>query len=87
MSDSPKELLRRIQLGEDSSLELKEVTFKGDNVSGPSRDALADELAALANTRGGVLVLGVENTTRDIVGIPINRLDTVEQFVFENLQR
>ena len=83
MPDSPKELLRRIQLGEDSSLELKDVSFRGDTVFGPRRHALADELAAFANTRGGVLVLGVENKTRDIVGIPIDRLDTVERFVFE----
>ena len=76
MFESPEELLRGIRLGEDSSLELKEVSFRGSSVSGPGRDALADELAAMANTRDAVLVLGVEDQTRDIVGIPIERLDT-----------
>ena len=83
MFDSPEELLRSIRLGEDTALELKEVSFRGAKVSGPARDALADELSAIANTRDGVLVLGVEDRTREIVGIPIERLDTVEQFVFE----
>ena len=83
MFDSPEELLRGIRLGEDSSLELKDVSFRGTSVSGPGRDGLADELAAIANTRDGVLVLGVEDGTREIVGIPIERLDTVEQYVFE----
>ena len=83
MFESAEELLRGIRLGEDSSLELKDVSFRGSSVSGPGRDALADELAAIANTRDGVLVLGVEDRTREIVGIPIERLDTVEQYVFE----
>ena len=51
-------LLDRIALGEDSSLELKEIRFAGGKVIGPHRDGLADELAGLANARGGTLVLG-----------------------------
>lgn len=83
MFKSPEELLRGIRLGEDSSLELKAVSFRGSRVFGPGRDTLADELAAIANTRDGVLVLGVEDSTREIIGMPIERLDTVEQYVFE----
>lgn len=83
MFDSPKELLDKIRLGEDSFLELKEVRFAGKRVSGPHRDSLADELAAFANSRGGVCILGVEDASRDIVGIPIERLDAVEDFVRE----
>lgn len=83
MYDSPQELLRKVQLGEDTSLELKRVGFRGDKVSEPRRDDLADELAAIANTHDGVLVLGVDDETRDIVGIPVERLETVERFVFE----
>ncbi len=83
MSNSSLELLRRIQLDEDSSLELKSIVFKGGKVLGPSRNRLANELAAFANSRGGVLVLGVDDKTRNIIGIPIVRLDLVEQYVFE----
>ena len=83
MFDSPKELLDRIRLGEDSALELKDIRFTGDRVHAPSRDALADEIAAFANGRGGVLVLGVEDQTREIVGISADKLDAVESFVRE----
>jgi predicted HTH transcriptional regulator len=83
MFDSPEELLRKIRLGEDSSLELKAVGFKGDRVSEPKRDDLADEIAAMANTRDGVLVFGVDDKTRDISGIPIERLEAVERYVYE----
>ena len=83
MFDSTKELLEQIRLGESTLLEFKEVRFSGSRVSGPRRDALADELAAFANSRGGVFVLGVEDGTRDVVGIPVERLDAVVDFVKE----
>ena len=83
MFNRPEELLQKIRLGEDTLLELKAVRFRGDRVSGPGRDELADELAAIANTHDGVLVLGVDDKTRDIIGIPIDHLDAVESFVYE----
>jgi predicted HTH transcriptional regulator len=78
-----QELELRIALGEDSSLELKEVRFAGGRVSAPRREALADELAALANGRGGVCVLGVRDTSREVVGIAREHLDDAEAFVRE----
>lgn len=83
MFDSPDELLAKIRLGEDSSFEMKAVVFKGTNVSGPRRDDLADELAAMANTADGLCLLGVDDRSRDILGIPLERLDAVETFVRE----
>ena len=83
MLDSRNELLEAIRLGETSYLELKEIRFSGRRVAGPSRDDLADEIAAFANSRGGVLVLGVEDKSRDIIGIPHDRLDTVADYVKE----
>ena len=83
MFDSTKELLDQIRLGESTHLEFAEVRFAGNRVTGPRRDALADELVAFANSRGGVFVLGVEDRTRDVVGIPGERLDTVVDFVKE----
>jgi len=83
MFDSPEELLQKIRLGEDTSLELKSVQFRGDRVSEPRRDDLADELAAIANTHDGVLVLGVDDKTRDIVGISADRLEAVDRYVYE----
>lgn len=77
------ELLEKIRLGEDSFLELKEVKFGGRKVRGPTQDSLADELAAFANSAGGVLLLGVEDRSREVLGIPLERLDDVERLVRE----
>ena len=86
MFDSKKELQDKIRLGEDAFLEYKEVRFAGSRVREPRRDSLADELASFANSRGGVFVLGIDDKTHEVLGIPLNRLDTVEQYVFEIVQ-
>lgn len=80
MFNSAAELLEKIRLGEDTFLELKEVRFAGQRVSAPHRDGLADELAAFANGRGGACVLGVDDA-REVLGVPLDRLDLVEDFV------
>ena len=49
-----RDLVRRIRLGEDARLEFKSVRVAGGRVRAPERRALADELAAFANSRGGV---------------------------------
>ncbi|MDD2599617.1 MAG: ATP-binding protein [Kiritimatiellae bacterium] len=72
------DLLKQIALGEDSVLELKAVDFNGNKVVGPHRDGMADELAAMANTVSGTIVLGVGDKTRKISGIPSEKLDVVE---------
>ena len=82
MADLSAELAKRIRLGEDSTLELKSVRFDGGRL-GLDRKSFADELAALANARGGTLVLGVGDETRRVEGIPLERLDAVESWVRE----
>ena len=83
MFDSQKELLDKIRLGEATFLELKEVRFAGEKIRAPARDALADELAAFANSHGGVCLLGVADKPREIVGIPVERLEAVVVFASE----
>lgn len=73
-----QELLDKIRLGEDSFLEFKDVRFSGGKIRGPKPDDLADEIAAFANSRGGVLLLGIDDETREPVGIPVEGLDAVE---------
>ena len=83
MLDSNEALLSAIRLGEDSRLEFKEMVFAGGKLKGPSRESIADSLAAFANAKGGVLVLGIGDGTREVVGIPLDRLDLAEQIVRE----
>lgn len=78
-----EELLEKIHLGESSLLELKEVRFAGRKIRGPKPSDLADEVASFANSHGGVLVLGVRDKTREILGIPEQHLDEVERFVHQ----
>ncbi|MCL7928410.1 ATP-binding protein [Halomonas llamarensis] len=60
---------------------LKDVRIAKGRVKAPSLESLANELAAFANAKGGVLVLGVDDETRDILGIPRDKLDLVTDFV------
>ena len=77
------DLIRRIRLGEDSTLEFKSVHLAGGRVKAPARGDFADELAAMANGWGGTMVLGVDDKTRQIRGIPLDELDAVEGWVRE----
>ena len=76
-------LARRIRLGEDSTLELKRILVSGSRVTDPKRDDFADEMTAMANSRGGTLVLGVADRTRELLGIPLQRIDLVKAWVRE----
>lgn len=77
MPDITQDLLRKIRLAESTNLALKTVLFRNAQAAVPLYNDLADEITAMANTRGGVLVFGVDDGTRDIEGIPLDRLDTV----------
>ncbi len=81
MFDTDSELLKHILLGEDSSLGLKDVRFNGNSVSSPNNRCMADELAAMANSCGGVFVLGVDGKSKMITGIPEDKLDIAETWI------
>ncbi len=81
------EWLQRIRLGEDSTLELKRVVMRSETkVDGPHPDGLADELAAMGNAQGGTLILGVDDKTKQVLGIAYPALDTVEKWLAEICQ-
>lgn len=75
-----EELLKRIQLGEDSFLELKQVDFSGDKIIAPHKNSIADELAAFANSKSGTIIFGVTDT-KVVQGIPLEMLDTLETWI------
>jgi len=74
MFDSLSEVIEKIHLGEDSTIEFKRQL--------PRRDSLADEIAAFANARGGVILIGVEDHG-NIVGLDQKNLDQTEETVVE----
>ncbi len=79
------ELARRIRLGEDSALEFKRVLLARDRVAErkDERNKVANELSGMANGRGGTMVFGVDDESREILGIPVDGLDAVEAWVRE----
>ena len=82
MPHSDALIRRQLRLGEDSGWEFTAVEFRDDRPAGPQRDDWADEIAAFANARGGVLVLGVTDAG-DVMGMSRARLDALERMVGE----
>ena len=76
------QLLKQIELGEDSRIEFKEVFFTGKRVNAPRRGDIADELAAFGNTGGGTLIFSVSDTGQ-IRQMDREQMDTLEIFVGE----
>ena len=74
MFHSQTELIEKIMLGEDATIEFKREMRH--------RDSLADEIAAFANAQGGVILIGVDDY-REIVGIELQNLGGVEKTVVE----
>ena len=82
MSFSDEEIRRQLRLGEDSRWEFKEIRFAGNVPKTPSRDDLADEIAAFANTEGGVLLCGVTDAG-DVAGMSREQMDELERLLVE----
>ena len=81
MFDTTAEFLRKVRLGQDGSQEFMKVSCAGTRVKEPSRDKLADTLAAFANASGGALVLGVPGRTGCVTSVPLDALDAVMEYV------
>ena len=74
MFHSQTELIEKILLSEDSTIEFKREM--------PQRNSLAEEIAAFANSQGGVILIGVDDY-KEIVGLGLQELDKVEKIVVE----
>ncbi len=77
MTYSTDEIVRRLQLGEDSAWEFKQVQFAGNRPVSPQRADLADEIVAFANADGGTLLCGVTDggEVRDMTRERLSALD------------
>ena len=81
-------LLASIRAGEDSELELAEVVFRGGRVTlggrkGRAASELAEVFVSMANTGGGLVVFGVRDSDRAVVGIEPGRREAVERFAVD----
>jgi ATP-dependent DNA helicase RecG len=63
---SETELKRVIKGGETNTVELK--------VAAPRATEMAERLCGLANAQGGMVIIGVEDASREIVGVAENRI-------------
>ncbi len=75
-------LLQRLQLGEDSRVEFKEVLFTGNRIDAPRRETVANELAAFGNTIGGTLIFSVSDAG-EVRSLDRKQMDALEAFVGE----
>lgn len=76
-----RDLLFYIRLGEDSSIEFKSVRLEGNSVLDPNKDKMAHEIAAFANGQGGALLIGVDDKSRDVEGLPDDKVANVEEWL------
>ena len=77
MFDNLTELIEKIHLGEDATIEFKREM--------PRRSSLADEIAAFANAKGGVILIGIDDDSK-IVGLDRQELNKAEKAVVEICQ-
>ncbi|GLV59852.1 hypothetical protein KDH_66760 [Dictyobacter sp. S3.2.2.5] len=63
---SDTELRRLVKGGETNTVELK--------LAAPRAVDLAERLCGMANAKGGVVIIGVEDATRKVVGVPDERI-------------
>src|SRR3978361_221771 len=63
---SEMELKTIIQGGETNTVELK--------VAAPRATEMAERLCGMANAQGGIIIIGVKDGAREIVGVPDHRI-------------
>ena len=82
MMYSDDEIRRQLLLGEDSNWEFKEIAFAYNRPRSPRRDDLADEIAALANASGGILLCGVTDDG-NVQAMSRGQMDALELLIAE----
>ncbi len=82
MKYSAKEIESRLRTGEDSVQEFKQVEFSGDQPKRPSRSDWADEIAAFANSGGGLVFAGVSDDG-NAIGMSRNQVANLNMLLAE----
>ena len=76
-------LMEMIRTWESSSVECKSTRVVSGKVKEPHRDSLSDGLAAFANHQGGTIILGVDESTKQVFGIEAKDVSAVVDYVSE----
>lgn len=66
-----KELFEIIKLGESSKVQFKERM--------PNLDSIANEVIAFSNSKGGIIIFGVNDKTGDLNGLSFNEIQQINQ--------
>ena len=82
MNYSDQDIARQLRLAEDSLWEFKQIAFSGNRPKSPSRDDLADEIAAFANGNGGMLLCGVTDAG-EIQGLSREQIVALDSVLVE----
>ena len=77
-----KDILRRLELGEDQRWEFKQVEFADNRPESPGRNDLADEMIAFANSNGGWLFMGVTDKGA-LQGMSRVQMDALDKLLVE----
>ena len=77
------DILDKINAGENSGVEFKEVVISGGKIKTASRDQLSDEFAAFANQEGGVVIFGIVDSTHQVNGINAVDIPTLITLISE----
>lgn len=77
-----EDIARQLRLGEDSEWEFKQIEFSGNRPTSPNRRVFAEEIAAFANSDGGVLLCGVSGEG-DVQGMSREQLVALDSFLVE----
>jgi len=80
--DTREDIESQLRAGEDNFAEFKEIRLRKNSVISPNGESFAGEMVAFANSEGGVLFLGVDDTGR-VLGIPEEALGAVERWVVD----
>ena len=70
-----------IRFGEDSVCEFKSIRIPGKRVAEPEVKDVADEIAAAANASGAVFLFGINDKTKEVEGIPEDKLEIAETWL------
>ena len=82
MSLNSERVERRLRLGQDSRWEFMQAEFVDSVLKAPRQQDLADELAAFANGRGGILLCGVADNGQ-VQGMSRAQMDALDRVLGE----